>query len=75
MVVRTRRCCSVTPTSGWRCGAGHVHHRASRAWLDAINAPESSVFALATVAPLAVDESDEIVLGAYGGPTTDNREA
>lgn len=74
MVVRTRRCCSVTPTSGWRwrfpdtCTTGPRAH-------GYINAPGVIHFCRATQQSLLRLLTNRTVLGAYGSPPLTNREA
>lgn len=48
--------------------SGHVHHRASRAWLDTINAPGVIHFCRATQQSLLRLLTNRTVLGAYGSP-------
>lgn len=55
--------------------SGHVHHRASRAWLDTINAPGVIHFCRATQQSLLRLLTNRTVLGAYGSPPLTNREA
>lgn len=76
MVVRTRRCCSVTPTSGWRWRFPDTCTTGPRgAWLDTINAPGVIHFCRATQQSLLRLLTNRTVLGAYGSPPLTNREA
>lgn len=54
--------------------SGHVHHRASRAWLDTINAPGVIHFCRATQQSLLRLLTNRTVLRVWQ-PTTDHREA
>lgn len=55
--------------------SGHVHHRASRAWLDTINAPSTVRFVNSRRSDCWVARQKWMTPGAYGSPPLTNREA
>lgn len=55
--------------------SGHVHHEASRAWLDSIDEPDVIHFCRATQQSFLRLLTNRVVLGAYGRPPLTNDEA